>query len=155
MNLTQAIATSLKKVTGEFTRAKMQAYRQKQDRVSQWQIDHWEKQREERQLKAAAYQVIRQAYRAASNNGQLPAKVRQIYYAVRPLVIEMCGKSWKDSRTFTQGVFNDYLRDHPEETADWDVVYDARGHLTEPHVKTQIGIGTLEVRSYVNSWREP
>jgi hypothetical protein len=27
--------------------------------------------------------------------------------------------------------------------------------LTEPHVKTQIGIGTLEVRSYVNSWREP
>ena len=33
-------------------------------------------------------------------------------------------------------------------------MFDARGHLTEPHVKKQIGIGTLEVRRYVGSWEE-
>ena len=87
---------------------------------------------------------------AASGNGQLPAKVRQVYYQVRPLVMELTGgKTWKNSDTFTQSVFFDYLRDHPRETLDWDVVFDARGHLTEPHVKRQIGIGTLEVRGYV------
>ena len=47
MNLNTAIQSSLKKVTAEFTRAKMQAYRQREDRVSQWQIDRWEKQDEE------------------------------------------------------------------------------------------------------------
>jgi len=153
MNLNDAIQTGLKKVTAEFTRAKMQAYRQREDRVSQWQIDRWQKQDEERQLKAAAYKVIPAAYALVSDNGQLPAKVRQIFYQVRPRVQELCGgRTWKDSETFTQGVFNDYVRDHPRETADWDVVYDARGHLSEPHLKRQIGIGTLEVRGYVNSW---
>ena len=39
-------------------------------------------------------------------------------------------------------------------TADWDVVYDARGHLAEPHVKNELGLGTLEVRSYVASWHD-
>jgi hypothetical protein len=155
MNLNDALQASLKKVTADFTRAKMQVYRQRQERVSQWQIDRWEKQDEDRQLKAAAYKVIPKAYAATSDNGQLPAKVRQIYYQVRPLVMELTGgKIWKNSDTFTQGVFNDYVRDHPRETADWDVVYDARGHLTEPHLKRQIGIGTLEVRSYVKSWAE-
>lgn len=155
MNLNDAIQTGLKTVTAEFTRAKMQAYRQKQDRVSQWQIDRWEKKDEERQLKAAAYKVIPQAYMAASDNGRLPAKVRQIYYQVRPLVMDLTGgKTWKNSDTFTQGVFFEYVRDHPRETQDWDVVFDARGHLTEPHVKRRIGIGTLEVRGYVNSWKE-
>ena len=155
MNLNDAIQTGLKKVTAEFTRAKMQAYRQKQDRVRQWQIDRWEKQDVERQLKAAAYKVIPQAYMAASDNGRLPAKVRQIYYQVRPLVMELTGgKTWKNSDTFTQGMFFDYVRDHPGETREWDVVFDARGHLTEPHVKRRIGIGTLEVRGYTNSWKD-
>jgi hypothetical protein len=106
MNLNEALASGLKKVTAEFTRAKMQAYRQREDRVSQWQIDRWEKQDEDRQLKAAAYKVIPQAYAAASDNGKLPAKVRQVYYQIRPLVMELTGgKTWKNSDTFTQGVF--------------------------------------------------
>lgn len=133
----------------------MQAYRQQEEKVTQWQLDRWDRQDEDKQLKAAAYKVIPQAYLAASDNGQLPAKVRQIYYQVRPLVMNLCdGNIWKNSNSFTQGVFFDYMRDHPEEVANWDVVYDARGHLTEPHLDRRIGIGTLEVRSYVNSWRE-
>ena len=32
------------------------------------------------------------------------------------------------------------------ETEGWDVTYDARGNLIEPHTGVQIGLGTLEVR---------
>lgn len=151
--LGDTISNGLKKVSRDFTRAKMKAYRLKEDRISQWQLDRWEAQDTELQLKAAAYEVIPQAYMAASDKGGLPANVRQIYYQVRPLVMEATGgKIWKNSATFTQGVLQDYIRDHPEETAEWDIVYDARGHFTEPHMLRQIGCGTLEVRSYLNSW---
>ena len=35
---------------------------------------------------------------------------------------------------------------HPK----WDVVFDARGHITEPHTGKVVGLGGLEVRSYVD-----
>jgi hypothetical protein len=153
--LGEMIQSGLKKVTRDFTRAKMQAHGRREDRISQWQIDRLNKQDQEEELKAAAYKVISQAYISASDNGRLPANVRQIFYQVRPLVMAATGgKIWKNSETFTQKVFQDYCRDYPEETADWDVVYDARGHFAEPHIAKRIGIGTLEVRSYVNSWDE-
>jgi hypothetical protein len=34
--------------------------------------------------------------------------------------------------------------------ADWDVVYDDRGHFMEPHTKKVVGLGSLAVRDYVN-----
>src|SRR5262249_18603464 len=37
----------------------------------------------------------------------------------------------------------------------WDVVYDARGHFTEPHDGKTFGVDTLEVRSYLASLHEP
>src|SRR5262249_33897460 len=43
----------------------------------------------------------------------------------------------------------DYMLEHPDQTAGWDVVFDARGHLMEPHTGYVIGIGTLEVRAYL------
>ena len=43
----------------------------------------------------------------------------------------------------------EYQREHSEETSEWDVVYDDRGHLLEPHTKFRIGIGTLAVRKYL------
>jgi hypothetical protein len=33
--------------------------------------------------------------------------------------------------------------------SDWDVVWDARGHFSEPHTNKVIPIGTLEVRQYL------
>lgn len=51
----------------------------------------------------------------------------------------------KDSY-FTQDLLPDYQKDFPEHTADWDVVYDDRGHLVEPHTDCKIGLGTLSVR---------
>ena len=37
----------------------------------------------------------------------------------------------------------------------WDVVYDARGHFNEPHAGHGFGIGTLEVRGYLEDLHEP
>jgi hypothetical protein len=60
-----------------------------------------------------------------------------------------------NDKYFTQTLLPDYIQEHPRETADWDVVYDARGHLTEPHTGTVIGIGTLEIRQYLSDAEGP
>jgi hypothetical protein len=96
---------------------------------------------------------MEEAYRLASANGTLPANARQIMYQARPRVLAATnGKCWKESSYFTQTLLPDYVSEHPAKTADWDVVYDARGHFVEPHVQQKLGIGTLEVRTYINSW---
>jgi len=76
-------------------------------------------------------------------------------YKARPLVLALTGgKCWKNTNYFTQTLLPQYQREHPEETADWDVVYDARGHFTEPHSRVSLDMGTVNVRGYVRSWCE-
>jgi integrase len=116
---------------------------------------HWERMqnRLHYSVKEAAYQVMVQAYLIASGHGTYPANARQIMYAARPLVQELThGKCWKHSSYFTQTLLPDFLEQHPELTARWDVVFDARGHLFEPHTDYQLGLGTLEVRQYLQEW---
>jgi len=104
-------------------------------------------------IKDAAYYVMEQAYMHASNNNTLPANARQIMYAARPLVMELTdGKCWANSNYFTQGILNDFIKGNPELTAGWDVVFDARGHLVEPHTNNDVDLGTLEVRKYIKRW---
>ena len=43
----------------------------------------------------------------------------------------------------------DYVNAFPDETKDWDVVYDARGVLIEPHTGLEVPLGTIEVRDYL------
>ncbi|CAK0764755.1 hypothetical protein CCP4SC76_410001 [Gammaproteobacteria bacterium] len=104
--------------------------------------------------KEAAWQVMEQAYLKASDGGKLPANARQIMYAARPLIIALTGKAspWKHSATFTQVLLPDFMTQHPQQTEKWDVAFDNRGHLKEPHTGNQIGIGTLAVRSYIAGW---
>ena len=42
-----------------------------------------------------------------------------------------------------------------ERGADWDVVYDDRGHFMEPHTARVIGLGTLNVRHYLSGMHVP
>src|SRR3954469_12634754 len=74
---------------------------------------------------------------------------RQVYYAARPTILTMTGTDKLASNYFTQSVLPRYLDEHPEETAAWDIVYDARGHLTEPHTGHIVALGTLDVRGYL------
>jgi hypothetical protein len=99
-------------------------------------------------LTEAAEQVMRDCYMKASDNNRLPATARQIYYVARPLIEERTDKPLRYDY-FSQTLLPNYINEHPE-CADWDVVYDDRGHFVEPHTKRVIGLGTLNVRHYLN-----
>jgi hypothetical protein len=90
---------------------------------------------------------MRQAYLQASGNGALPAKARQIYYAIREPVQQLTGRRL-EAGYFSQTVLPAYLRDHLE-AATWNVAYDDRGHFREPHSTELVGLGTLNVRAYI------
>lgn len=146
----------VKLITARFTQAKRQANRA--DRMAARDLEELRNAHKTKPMttKAAAYQVMRQAYRQASNNGSLPANARQIMYAARPLIIELTGNAspWKSSDAFTQRLLPNYIAEHPDECASWDVVFDDRGHFEEPHTGNRIGVGTLSVRNYINGWHE-
>jgi hypothetical protein len=98
-------------------------------------------------LREAAFQVMRDAYMAASANDTLPANARQIYYAARPKILEIAKRDSLDSQYFCQTLLIDYMRGH---RVDWDVVWDDRGHFREPHTDRTVGLGTLNVRDYLS-----
>jgi hypothetical protein len=97
----------------------------------------------------AAWAVMEDAYLKASDNGTLPAKARQIMYAARGEILQLTGLKKFSDKYFTQTLLPDYLQSFPEETASWDVVYDARGNLTEPHTGHRVPLGTVPVREYL------
>src|SRR5207253_2833844 len=63
-------------------------------------------------------------------------------------------KCWKKSSYFTQTLLPDYVAENPGLCKDWDVVFDARGHFTEPHTGRRVDLGTLGVRDYTGGWRD-
>jgi len=99
--------------------------------------------------KDVAWEVMTPAYMKASANGTLPAHARQIMYAARGEIQDRTGKTLDDAY-FTQTLLPDYMDAHPDETADWNVVFDARGHFEEPHTNLIVPLGTLNVRQYLN-----
>ena len=105
--------------------------------------------------KEAAYQVMEQAYLKASANGTLPAKARQIMYAARPHILASTGIDKLEGQYFTQTLLPDFMTEHPELTADWKVVFDARGHLIELHTGRSVPLGTSEVAGYLDNAGEP
>lgn len=153
-----AIASDLQRlvklVTARFAKAKRQADRN--DRMQARDLEELRNAHKDKPMtaKAAAWQVMEQAYLKASNNGTLPANARQMMYAARPLIIKLIGKAtpWKNTATFTQGLLPDYMEAHPDQCANWDVVFDDRGHFAEPHTARRIGVGTLAVRNYIRDW---
>jgi hypothetical protein len=65
-------------------------------------------------------------------------------YAARPEIERRAEKPLgsKFDQYFTQQLLPDYIE---EAGVDWDVVYDDRGHFSEPHGGLTIGLGTLSV----------
>ena len=102
--------------------------------------------------KEAAWEVMEEAYMAASGNGTLPAMARQIYYQARPKIMAMTEDKELAYGYFSQTLLPDYIEEHG---VDWNVVYDARGHFEEPHTNRRIGCGTIEVGNYLHAMKEP
>jgi hypothetical protein len=102
--------------------------------------------------KEAAWQIMEEAYMAASGNNTLPAMARQIYYQARPKIMALTDDKELAYGYFSQTLLPDYIE---EEGVDWNVVYDARGHFEEPHTNRRIGCGTIEVGNYLHAMKEP
>jgi hypothetical protein len=68
-------------------------------------------------------------------------------YSARGHILKATGRTRLDDQYFTQVLLPDYLEHHPDLT--WDVVFDARGHLREPHTEVTVPLGTLAVREYL------
>jgi hypothetical protein len=102
--------------------------------------------------KEAAWQILEEAYMAASGNGTLPALARQIFYQARPKIMAMTEDKELAYGYFSQTLLPDYIE---ERGVDWNVVYDARGHFVEPHTNRRIGCGTIEVGNYLHAMQEP
>lgn len=153
ITIATALEKSLKSATKGWTEAKRHADRE--HRIRRQDLARLRQPAREIKLNAAAAAVMEQAYHKASANGRLPANARQIMYAARPLVLAMTGgRCWSHSSYFTQRLLPDYMRRHPAQTAGWDVVFDARGRLVEPHTGDRTDLGTLEVRTYLRAWKK-
>ena len=152
-DIQNAMELAFKSVTKQWTAHKKRAIRnaQRQDKELQ---EMWEAQRQRgMSIRDAAFEVMERAYMKASGDNTLPANARQIMYAARPWVIELTGgKCWRNSSYFTQVLLPTFQDENPKLTGDWDVVYDARGSLFEPHSKVTVPIGTVSVRNYINDW---
>jgi hypothetical protein len=155
-DLRAALADAMTAVTKPWKALKRQADRE--ERVRERDLEHYRKQHHRQYLsvKAAAYQVMEEAYLWAGGANGLPANARQIMYAARRLILDRAltahGRLWKKSSYFTQHLLPDFMEEHPGLTTAWDVVFDDRGHFKEPHTGRRIGVGTLAVRGYVNAW---
>jgi Topoisomerase 6 subunit A/Spo11, Toprim domain len=152
----KAIIGAVQGVTAKWSTQRKAEERHAAARARRWEVMTY---RRSITIKDAAYDAIPEAYLKASAGGTLPAKARQVMYAARGRIQELTGKAL-DDRYFTQTLLPDYIAEHPELTARWKVVFDARGHLVEPHTRRSIPLGTLEVETYLQrvgdpDWLEP
>src|SRR5262245_52464387 len=102
--------------------------------------------------KEAAWAIMEEAYMKASANNTLPALARQIFYQARPKIMAMTDDKELGYGYFSQVLLPDYIEEHG---VSWNVVYDARGHLEEPHTNRRIGIGTIEIGNYLHAIKDP
>ena len=100
-----------------------------------------------RTIKDAAFEVMANAYDAASGGGRLPVKPRQIMYRARPYILRATGENHLTDSYFTQSLLIEYME--VKDCSDWDIIWDARGHFVEPHTRHRVELGTLEVRQYL------
>jgi DNA topoisomerase VI subunit B len=152
-DVAEALEKCVRSVARQWKDEKRQADRE--GRLRQQQLEKLRKARQAKRvtLKDAAWQVMEAAYLHASGNKSDPANARQVMYAARPRVMELTGgECWAKSSYFTQTLLPAFIEAHPGLTADWNVVFDARGRLIEPHTGRRIDLGTLEVRNYIQTW---
>lgn len=102
--------------------------------------------------KQVAFKVMEQAYMQASNDNSLPASARQIFYQIRPLILEYCSESWT-YKSFS-GWLPEFIKKFPEIAGNWTVTYDPRGKFYEPHTGRIVDLGTKGVRKYINDWSD-
>ena len=151
-----ALVALVKKVTSAWTRRRKAEERDPSARLRR--DDLMDRSAKPMTQKDAAWSAIPAAYEEASADGKgghLPVKPRQILYKARGDILRLAKITDVNNDTFTQQHLIPFMREHAELTKDWDVVFDARGHLREPHTGRIVPLGTLEVRRHVNGYAQP
>jgi len=149
-SMADALASVVRSVGRSWKQAKQRADRD--DRVSRRDLGRMRGGYSRTTIREVAFRVMEAAYLKASGNGRYPANARQIYYAARPAILADADAESLDSQYFTQELLKSYLEQY---RPDWDVVYDARGHIAEPHRRGRdrqppVGLGGAEVRAYAS-----
>ena len=94
--------------------------------------------------KEAVLECLKQAIAKASGDGEYRFSLRQLYYAVRPYVIQETGKE-PDYDYFCRDLIGGYEAKH----GDIPLMYrDERGTLYHPHRGEEISLGTIAVENY-------
>ena len=106
-------------------------------------------------IRDAAFAVMAERTRRRATTATCRPNARQIFYAARPEILRLAKVDTVDSKRFTQELLVDYMNDHPDECAGWNVVFYDRGHFVEPHTGRVVGLGTLAVRKYVGGYAKP
>ena len=148
-NVANDIIDAIESATGKWTRQKKSEERH--PGMVRYRASRMTKEPTTKQKKAA-WDVMEEAYMAASSGGRLPAMARQIYYQARPKIMAMTNNKQLAYGYFSQKLLPDYIE---EKGVSWNVVYDARGHFEEPHTNISIGCGTIGVRNYIRAMRGP
>jgi hypothetical protein len=147
-NIANDIIDGLETVTRKWTRQKKSEERH--PGMIRYRMSRMTKEPRTTQ-KDAAWEIMEEAYMAASGGDTLPAMARQIYYQARPKIMAMTDDKELAYGYFSQTLLPDYIEEHG---VDWNVVYDARGHFEEPHTNRRIGCGTIEVGNYLHAVSE-
>jgi hypothetical protein len=103
-------------------------------------------------IRDAVFQYLPAAYAQASSDGRFPARARQIYYALRPLVLATTERETFDAGYFSARLLPEYMQENPKQCSRWRVHFDPRGTLHEPHTGATVGLGTAAVESYIGGW---
>jgi hypothetical protein len=131
MSAAKAIITAVEAVTKEWARQRKVEERNRRAEIAR--EDRLVSRFRSVTIQQAAYQFMPEAYAKASGDGKLPAKARQVMYAARPKILDATGRDTLNDAYFTQTLLPNFIEEHPSICAGWDIVWDARGHLVEPH----------------------
>jgi DNA topoisomerase VI subunit B len=138
----EAITTNVTKITRAWTKHQERRIRA-HNRAVAWRPARVKKE----SLKEICWPLIPAAYEKAAGSVGM-AFARQIFYAVRAAA-QLGDEKTLTSSYFIHTLLVDYMDAHPDHG--FDVIFDDRGHFTEPHTGRTIGLGTLPVRHYVDA----
>lgn len=150
-NMRHSLAEAIRLVCKEWTKQ-----RRAEEREASARARRMERLSKRRKIskKRCSIQIMEHAYLKASANGSLPATATQVMYAARNYIQEVTGKRL-NRQDFNQRLLPEFMEENPELTANWDILYDDRGHFFDPHTGEVISLGTKAVRRYLNSVVEP
>ena len=152
-----AVERAVRLVTGEWRKYKQRQRRDQQVHGKVLEDFHRKMARGNKaRLRELIVQMIPAAYGKASGRVNL-AKARQVYYVARDMVLaameaEGVTGQFVKAKTFTTSILPKYVANNPAETQGWDIIYDARGRITEPHTRRNVPLGTKAVREYLSAF---